>query len=82
MKYIDSCALRKDQEELMKSSICLKCHRYGQTVWASPFFDEIWFPVSKDGIQIEEYFKGVEDGLCYVDWDDYKNAGITYKELS
>lgn len=80
-KYMHDDNRQMDLLTHLQNAFALKCHRRGKTTWVSPFEDEVMFPVSQSGIRIEEYFKGVNETICYVDFDEYEQAGISYSDL-
>lgn len=72
---------RDDLQKLLDSNLLLKCVMESKHVWKNPFLTDVFFTVTKDEINIKEYFQNVKT-YPFVDVDFYFNNEISYEQLT
>jgi hypothetical protein len=81
LDYYGDSKYQEEVKTLMHQFLKLKCFKDGQTAFVSPYKEKIFFPVTPDGMNIEQYYAHVES-YAYVDEEYYAKAEITRKTLS
>lgn len=65
---------------LIKNYLALRCIKDGKTVYAYPKKEKVLFPLSSDGLNIEQYYSNIIS-YPYVDYDFYKKYDISAEKL-
>lgn len=81
LSYLNKHRNCSDQEIL--SLFCLKCHLSDDEsdLWEIPSSKRILFPKTKSGLDLEGYYKGIDDSVSFINLEEYKKADIQYEEL-
>ena len=76
-KNIDYC---DEITNLINNYIALRCIKDGKTEYAYPKEETVLFPLSSDGLNIEQYYSNIIS-YPYVDYDFYKKYDISVEKL-
>lgn len=80
LRYRTNPDYSEEISALTEKYLRLRC-RHGESVISlNPLKHDIFLPVTKDGLNIELYFKNVKD-CHYVDTDYYKNNNVSIDQL-
>ncbi len=80
-RYIKSIDYDDDLKRILKNAFYLKCRSENGDCWLRPYSTVIRFPVSKTGLMLEQYYKGIAPDVFFVDYETYKSKGVTYDDL-
>ena len=80
--YFGRMSEHKDEiAELTRKYLYLKCSSLNGSCYINPNIENVFFTETSSGMSIEQYFKYIRRDIIYVNFDFYKNDGITYDEL-
>lgn len=85
VKYLGNSDYEHDLKNIIPELFCIKCRSTGKVCWERPskriFFPQSESRTSDPGLDLEQYYKGIEPNACFVDFDAYQSAGITFNDL-
>ncbi len=78
IKYLKYDDYEDEIRELIRKDLKLRC-KDGQN--KNPYSQQLFLPVSRDGVDIEEYYLYIPKKISFVDMDYYSMAGITPDDI-
>ena len=80
-RYIKSIDYDDDLKRILKNAFYIKCRSENGECWLRPYSTVIRFPVSRTGLMLEQYYKGIAPGMLFVDFEAYESKGVTFDDL-
>lgn len=81
ISYLKSQEHGSEIRSIARMSFLLRCRKGNQVVWVHPFESRILFPQTENGLMLEQYYKGISNDVCFIDYDAYQSAGVFYDNL-
>jgi len=79
LKYLKYEEYREEVQSIIDEDFMLLCTdnflRYAK-------YTRVFFPLNTDGVNVEGYFKNIDDSVFFVDIDMYQTHGLSMEDLS